>query len=325
MKILFVILLSLLLAEDVYSSKLQTQTVHVTGTGSNAEQAKNDAFRKAIEFSVGAILVNNIEVRNNKLTLDEILSYSSGYVENYKIHNTTYLDNKVSVDMTVTVSSSKIANRMLSASTEGTMIDGGKFAVQKDTFLQSKNNSDAVLNNFFNSYPSKAYEINNVKTSLKTNDVRKITLSVEFDLQWNQNWLNAFREIITLVDSDVPPKKSSFIILFNDDPKAFLEKNRWVAGHLEDHQTIDLIIRSFITKEPMIKVELFDNNVSLNKQCFSPSMNSYVNPQTTYYGVSAIKLFPKRIESFRLNLNIPVTLNKVSDMKITLVEESKCN
>jgi predicted RNase H-like HicB family nuclease len=62
--------------------------LQVSGQGATFEEAKQNAFRTAIEFTVGSVVTSERESNNYKLVKDEILVYSAGYVTDYKIIST---------------------------------------------------------------------------------------------------------------------------------------------------------------------------------------------------------------------------------------------
>ena len=53
--------------------------IRTQGRGSTFEEAKNEAFRSAIEIKVGSAIVSEQETFNDKVR-DEIVNYSAGYV-----------------------------------------------------------------------------------------------------------------------------------------------------------------------------------------------------------------------------------------------------
>jgi hypothetical protein len=59
--------------------------LQVSGEGATLEEAKLNAFRTAIEFAAGSVVVSERESHNYKLVRNEILVYSAGYVTDYKI------------------------------------------------------------------------------------------------------------------------------------------------------------------------------------------------------------------------------------------------
>ena len=59
--------------------------LRTSGVGNTYEEAKNNAFREAIEYQVGVVIASERESYNDKLIKNEILAYSSAFVDEYKI------------------------------------------------------------------------------------------------------------------------------------------------------------------------------------------------------------------------------------------------
>ena len=59
--------------------------IQVDGEGRTLEQALNNAFKVAIDNEVGVILDTERHLKNGKVTHNQILSYSAGYVTSYTI------------------------------------------------------------------------------------------------------------------------------------------------------------------------------------------------------------------------------------------------
>ena len=64
--------------------------VQVEGQGSTFEDAKQQAFKIAVERAVGSLVLNETEVANQDVVRNDVIMYSSGMVEKYVIKNQTY-------------------------------------------------------------------------------------------------------------------------------------------------------------------------------------------------------------------------------------------
>ncbi len=117
------------------------QPIRVEGIGSTLQQAKDNAFKTAVELQVGSVLVNELESKDTKLIRNDIINYSAGYVDSYKIITANSYDNKVVVIVDVWVSSSKIANRILGTSTNPKIFDNQTQSTRYETYIQSKKKS----------------------------------------------------------------------------------------------------------------------------------------------------------------------------------------
>jgi hypothetical protein len=87
--------------------------IQVSGEGSTFEEAKLNAFKTAIEYEAGTVVVSERDNTNYKLVKNDILVYSSAYITNYKIINSFKSDNQYHVVVDVDVASNKIADRIL--------------------------------------------------------------------------------------------------------------------------------------------------------------------------------------------------------------------
>lgn len=62
----------------------KTEKVVATGYGVNADKAKENAVRNAVEQVIGTYVTSDTIVKNSQLVKDEILSFSGGYVKGGK-------------------------------------------------------------------------------------------------------------------------------------------------------------------------------------------------------------------------------------------------
>ena len=59
--------------------------VEVMAEGADLEAARQSAFRMAVERAVGVIVSSETEVRDQKIRRDDIITYASGFVSDYKL------------------------------------------------------------------------------------------------------------------------------------------------------------------------------------------------------------------------------------------------
>ena len=80
-RLLFLVLLLSLLCSSIVMAK----TVTVSGTGSTAPEAENDALRNAVENAVGVLIDSQTLVEKNVVLHDQIYSHSKGFIRNYTV------------------------------------------------------------------------------------------------------------------------------------------------------------------------------------------------------------------------------------------------
>ena len=79
---------SIILAYNSYvKDQKKVYYIRVQSQAQDFEQAKKQAFRLASEQVAGTVVLSESELRNSRLTRDEIITYSSGIVDEYKIIN----------------------------------------------------------------------------------------------------------------------------------------------------------------------------------------------------------------------------------------------
>lgn len=141
--ILIVIMTGQVLAQD------QTVTLTTTGQGLTVDEARNNALRSAIEQAFGAFISTRTEILDDELIRDEIISVSSGNIQNYDILNEIQLPNQYyssTINTTVSVSN-------LTSFSKGKGIDiefeGSLFAFNIDQQKLNEENEIKVLTELF--------------------------------------------------------------------------------------------------------------------------------------------------------------------------------
>ena len=175
-----------------------------TGIGNTYEEAKHNAFKEAIEYQVGVVIASERESYNEKLVKNEILAYSSAFVDEYKIISQQNVGNKVQVVVDVKLSLLRLSDRILSKGKDSKNLDGAKHANQYKSFLENKQNGDKILASVLNDYPRRAYDIKQSDYVVKIDAYRNLTLTIPYELSWNPNYIASFHDAIRLVSDGKP-------------------------------------------------------------------------------------------------------------------------
>ena len=179
------------------------ESVQVEGVGRSIDQARQDGFKQAIQQSVGSVVVGEQEQRDGRLVRDYTGNYSSGVVNHYDILDSYQDDAGLwHVDMTVDVSPSKIANRMLAKPGKDILVQGDQIQAQMDSRLEQRADGDALLGTVLANYPQQAYVINNGKTEFSINKLRQPYVDVPYNITMNKEWVTAFDEALKAVSVD---------------------------------------------------------------------------------------------------------------------------
>lgn len=120
-------------------------TLVVNGTGQSKEEAIRNALRSAIEQTFGTFVSANTEVLNDELIKDEIISVTSGNIENYSlISSENTIDGKTIVVVKAIVSIGKLVQF---AQSKGASVElaGATFAMNMKIRKMETNNEYQAL------------------------------------------------------------------------------------------------------------------------------------------------------------------------------------
>jgi hypothetical protein len=302
--------------------------IRMVGIGATFEQAKNDAFRKAIEFKLGTVIVSNFETSGNDVIRNEILSYSSGYVDNFEIVSQTYVGNKIQVVVDVNVSTSKIANRILSNSQGNKPINGMVLNEQFNTFMDTKQKGDKLLETTMAKYPEYSFDIKHVKTDFSYDYMRNPLLQVHYNLKYNQNWITALNETLQFIgDSNSRRRTTETAVLVYDNPNAILEHNRFKNYNFNDYATVTLLRDILSDNEPRVKVSFLEGSKSLYSSCHKISSHSFYNDNARIKTQDAVVFFGPAQVNDSVQVALPKNqniLNRTTELKVDIVRKNSC-
>jgi len=258
--------------------------VQVKSTATTPALARVEAFKLAVSQAVGALVLVESEVKNNELIRKDIIQYSSGYVEDFKIIQETQVDGGVQIIMDVWVSDSKIADRLLYVSKGNNIIDGTKAATQHQSLLNEKTSGDRLLAAVMNDFPARAFDVFVDKTQWRTVG-RTLEIFIPISISWNSAYINALYEVLLATrdgnnsfDQKYVKRYSSVVMIKrkSDFLKTYAAYN--------DLYKADMIGKALISSNPMVLLQIKDAaNSVIYSQCFKLE-----HMRGGYYGDSTI-------------------------------------
>ena len=261
----------------INSEKVKVYYIQVEVTASNFDQAKESGFKLAIQEALGTFVTTEKVIKFDEVTRNDIVTYSGGYVQDFKIIKENKDKLSTTLVMDVWVSESKIANRLLNTSANKGELDGRKIETQLSTIVKDKEDAFKLLNIILQDFPSKAFELDIKKTNFQT--LRKGTSIVEvpIEIQWSQKYLDSLKEaLILLRDSNELRFKSSIGSRINNDVTvisigSLIFGDFFYSGidaSFNNDEMVDLFYNYF-NQAPLIKISLnddFENEIVTN--CF---------------------------------------------------------
>jgi hypothetical protein len=318
-----------LLSGLLYLVATTASAIQVTGEGSTFEEAKQNAFKTAIEFEAGAVVVSERESNNYKLVRNEILVYSSGYITDFKIINTIRQGNHVKVLVDVQVASNKLADRILGVGKDAKTFDTDKHSNQYNSYLQGKQNGDRLLQQLLNDYPKKAYNLTQGVHQLKVDVNRNGIIEIPLELRWNYKFIESFNEALKILQdgsNGLLQASPSNVTVMAKDPKD------WVIGSknqykFNDMNTVSVITQTLQNNQPRILVSIKNlNNKIAFQQCYIPDSISGKKP-AFYDASNHVVLYGNRIEKNKIQLNfvnMHEVIKEIQSIELNIVADNNC-
>lgn len=325
MKIVSVIKAAMAAAFLISTSAIAAGPYRITGVGSSFDEAKLNAFRQAVEIYAGVVVVSNTEANNGKLTKEQILNYSSGYISNYKIIHNFQIDREHNVVVDVWVHDSKISQRILST-TDSHAINGHLVADQSQTFTNSKNSADTILNTVLERYPYNAYNIKMGKTNFGVDANRNTFANVEYEISWNDKWIKSLQEALTVLympEDNIPVYR----VLFYNNPSAFLEHKKFHYFEIYERKVHYNMMVTFKNSYPQIKLSFLAGNRTVMSQCYNFAEERLINKNAVYNKVYAASFFNTNVVRGTVSMHMAQNnqIRQITEVKAEIVNNKQCN
>lgn len=251
-----VLSIALRVGEWVFYKNQRVYYVQIEATAPTSEQARQEAFRKGVELAVGALVVGESEVNNNRVVRNEIISYSGGYVDDYKIVSEVQVQGGVRLVVDVWVSDSKIANRLKSygASTSGGKIDGAGIAKDysrdraiAETAARRELIGRELMRSVLNDFPRMAFTTQISETKMVNN---QLLVTVKTNLA--QPYVDSLAEVI------LQTRDASVASVNN--PGVILEQGwfSWTRAGWQDKGTQKMWVNTFVEKPIRMRLSFYN-------------------------------------------------------------------
>lgn len=238
------------IAINLGSGKQDYTQVDVVSEGATVEQARLEGFRTAVNQAVGSVVATQTQTQNQRLMRDEIVNYSSGFVDRFEILEQQNLGTRVSLKMRVWVAESRLAHRLLGQSHNSQQIPGDRIGTQVETLLDERQQGDRLINVIMHDYPQRAFDIKVGKSRVKFDEYRRALIVTDVTIRWDSRFVDAVNNVL---------KRTN-------DPA----KNAWVY-------------QQAVRQEPTIQLAAVDSHGAvLQKECraftISPENTGFVRP-----------------------------------------------
>lgn len=168
--------------------------IQVKTQASTFEQAKQQAFRLASEQVAGTVVLSESELHNNNIARNEIITYSSGIVDEYRIVNRADQTGQVYLTMDIWIAESAMSQRLLAKSATEKEINGDQLGTRAQSILEEHQRGDDIFRAVLRDFPKRAFLVRSSQPKLAMDYNRNIMLSVDVNVNWDKKYTDAFYE-----------------------------------------------------------------------------------------------------------------------------------
>jgi hypothetical protein len=301
-------------------NSLANNYITVTGEGSSLAEAKENAFREAIQIKIGTIVLSGRESTVEKIKRDDISVFSAGYVTDYKTLLVNDLGKRVVVTLDVLVKESKLIDQTLNTGKTTKVIDGDQSMTSINTFLKMKKQADVLLASVMTTYPKNAFTLKQSTHRILTDMHRNIIIEVPYSLEWNSEFVNSFNNAITAVSDTNGATQSNRIPIVKVGGRSAIKINDIdLVENTKDQLTYNNELR--------LKLDIKDGNFnSIFQTCYSPG---YKNGRFFAVGdPSELLIFDNITDSGSVKLTLKsqetMMLEQATKIELSVASKGEC-
>lgn len=257
----------IMLARWVFREDKKMLYVEVVAEGATAQDAREQAFRMAVERTVGTIVASETEVQDSRIVRDEIITYASGFVHDYRLVKQISVASGVQVRMQVWVSHNNLRDRLLSRSSADARIEGGRIAEQIRSFQHERSSGDRLLETVLKDFPQRAFDVKVHQTAVRVDDQRRTFLQIPVTLAWSADYLRSLTEAVRAINQR--PECDSMWRVCNPRPVSMIQVPG-VRAFFDDSVAHDLMHKHMIIESPQVLVQIRDTSNRVQyRACYS--------------------------------------------------------
>lgn len=185
------------IAINLGSGKQDYTQVDVVAEGATVEQARLEGFRTAVNQAVGSVVATQTETQQQRLKRDEVINYSSGFVDRFEILEQNNLGNQVRIKMRVWVAESRLSHRLLGQSHDSQHVPGDRIGTQIETLLDERQQGDRLIQAIMQDYPHRAFDVRVGRSTVKFDEYRRAIIATDVTIRWDSRFVDAVNNALT--------------------------------------------------------------------------------------------------------------------------------
>jgi hypothetical protein len=271
------------IAENL-SNQSPEYEVNVRVTDTDQRNAMKLAFNEACNKAFGSVITSELESNNQRLTTDNITNYSSCYVKGYEILSKQKVGNDgITLEIKILVASNKIANRALGESRVSGGLAGEQHADRIETFRESRQGSDSIVNAVLKDFPERSFTIDILGSKTLMDNFRNGSILINFSATINSDYLDALQETfknigqaprLNALDNKPVSEAPGTIVVNKSRHSFFFGSTEPFYYQFQDMISFKLIKERFSIPLNMLMVSTDRQGRNINLACINTSFNN---------------------------------------------------
>lgn len=202
-KLLFTLIIATLLTacSTVQTSKQNNPRIlgpyHVEGNGKTIDEAKSDAFKKAIEQAVGVAVMSERAVKNKELVRQYVLTHSNGYVERYEILEKRMVGSQHKLQVEVYIrTGTMVDDYALYRSNSSNEFDGQQAGAMHETYQKSFESGNQMLATLLADFPEKAFDLEILPITTFVDKNGRSNINLLYHIQLSSNYMKSLSNLL---------------------------------------------------------------------------------------------------------------------------------
>jgi hypothetical protein len=257
--------------------------VTVQGSGWTESEAKDQAFKLAVNEAIGSLVLSQTEVINREVARNIVINYSSGYVNRFReLGRSTMDDGRLAIRYQVWVRRSTLADGLFGDSRSGSDVQGQQVAQSLRSLREEQRQGDQLLEAVVRNFPERAFDVTNTRVSFSLDNQRQPSLWVDFDLAWHEPYLDSLGQAFAQVSQVDPRDACAYYSVACSSNNYYARvsrdyRNRSVVQGVYRDQTRWAVIRQHLLDTwPVFRVQVLDGNgTAVHDGCYG---SSQLNP-----------------------------------------------
>lgn len=331
----------------IYEQHRQDPVYEITvqGSGQTEQEAREQAFRLAVNEAIGSLVLSQTEVVNQEVARNIVINYSSGYVQRFQLLGSSQLDDgRLAMRYRVWVKRSTLANGLFGDSRSGNTVEGQQVAQSLRSLEHEQRQGDALLESVLRNFPAKAFDIGTPRAQFRLDNQRRPSMWVEFDLVWHRPWVDSLGQVLSQT-SQISSRDPCAQYSVSCSDRTYYAQIALAPGAsriqqqgiYRDEARWLLIKQHLLDTWPVLRIQLRDHSGSIQHDgCYSNwQLNPVAAGASDRYSSGAVTLgHPNRIvveawqrARFSIRIAQPLTadqLDQVQKIDIAVVPRRDC-